>query len=179
MKSRSSRKKHSTKPYRVGRSRSGLGLFATEPIKKGEIIARYWGRRVPTKIADDIGTKYMFEVNSRWTIDGSTRRNTARYINHGCRPNAESDIIKGNVFIRATKRIHPGDEITYHYGKDYFAIFIEPLGCKCQACVEKRRRKRAEARNGNGRHHGGNGKAKRNGKHANGARSNGLNGHGR
>lgn len=177
MKSRSPRRRRSTKPYRIGRSRTGLGLFATDTIEKGEIIARYWGRRVPTKLADDIGTKYMFEVNSRWTVDGSTRRNVARYINHGCRPNAESDIIKGSIFIRATKRIHPGDEITYHYGKDYFETFIEPMGCKCQACIEKRRQKRAEARNGNGRN-GSGGKANHaGGRHANGKRRNSANGH--
>jgi len=27
-----------TKPYRVGRSRTGLGLFATAPIKKHALI---------------------------------------------------------------------------------------------------------------------------------------------
>ena len=31
------------KPYRVGRSRTGLGLFATKPIKKGAKIVRYFG----------------------------------------------------------------------------------------------------------------------------------------
>jgi SET domain-containing protein len=34
----------SNKPYRVGRSRTGLGLFATKPIKKGTKIIRYFGR---------------------------------------------------------------------------------------------------------------------------------------
>ena len=27
-----------TKPYRIGRSKTGLGLFATKPIKKGTKI---------------------------------------------------------------------------------------------------------------------------------------------
>ncbi len=32
------------KPYRIGRSKTGLGLFATKPIKKGEKkIIRYFG----------------------------------------------------------------------------------------------------------------------------------------
>ena len=31
------------KPYRVGRSKTGLGLFATKPIKKGTKIVRYFG----------------------------------------------------------------------------------------------------------------------------------------
>ena len=29
----------SNKPYRIGRSRTGLGLFATKPIKKGDFIS--------------------------------------------------------------------------------------------------------------------------------------------
>jgi len=33
----------SNKPYRIGRSRTGLGLFATKPIKKGTKIIRYFG----------------------------------------------------------------------------------------------------------------------------------------
>jgi uncharacterized protein len=129
----------SRRPYRVARSRTGLGLFATKPIKKRAFIIRYWGRRLTNKVADEIENKYLFEINSRWTIDGSTRRNTARYINHSCRPNAETQIVKGKINIRAIKNIAPGDEITYDYGKDHFNGFIKPNGCKCAKCAEKRR----------------------------------------
>lgn len=139
-------KRSSKKPFRVGRSRTGLGLFATAPIEKGALIARYWGRRVPSKTADDINSKYLFEINSRWTIDGANRRNVARYINHSCKPNAEPDIIKGKILIHAKKSIAPGEEITYNYGKNYFETFIEPVGCKCAKCLAAAREKRAEAR---------------------------------
>ncbi len=80
----------------------------------------------------------MFEVNSRWTIDGSNRRNLARYFNHSCRPNAESDVKGHRVIIVARKKIQPGEEITYDYGKDYFDIFLKPIGCQCDKCREKR-----------------------------------------
>jgi SET domain-containing protein len=53
------------------------------------------------------------EVNSRWTIDGSPRWNTARYINHSCRPNAEAFESRGEIRIKAKRRIKAGDEITY------------------------------------------------------------------
>ncbi len=84
----------SNKPYRVGRSRTGLGLFATKPIKKGSKIIRYFGPLLDSKKKKDdaIENKYLFELNNRWTIDGSVRKNVARYINHACRPNAESDV---------------------------------------------------------------------------------------
>jgi hypothetical protein len=140
----------SNKPYRVGRSRTGLGLFATKPIKKGAKIVRYFGPLLDCrkKKQDAIENKYLFELNGRWTIDGSVRQNIARYINHACKPNAESDVSarKRKVVIRAIKKIEPGEEINYDYGTDYFKAYLKPIGCKCDACEKKRKKKRAEAR---------------------------------
>ena len=140
----------SHKPYRVGRSRTGLGLFATKPIKKGSKIIRYFGPLLDSKKKeeDEIENKYLFELNNRWTIDGSVRENIARYINHACKPNAESDVRprKRKVFIRAIKNIQPGEEINYDYGTDYFKAYLKPIGCKCDACEKKRKKQRAEAR---------------------------------
>jgi len=140
----------SKKPYRIGRSRTGLGLFATKRIKKGTKIIRYFGPLLDSKKKKDdaIENKYLFELNNRWTIDGSVRENIARYINHACKPNAESDVRprKRKVFIRSIKNIEPGDEINYDYGTDYFKAYLKPIGCKCDACENKRRKKRAEAR---------------------------------
>lgn len=138
------------KPYRVGRSRTGLGLFATKPIKKGTKIIRYFGPLLDCKKKKDdaIENKYLFELSNRWTIDGSVRKNVARYINHACKPNAESDVKprKRKVVIRAIKNIEPGEEISYDYGTDYFKAYLKPIGCKCDACERKRSKKRAEAR---------------------------------
>ena len=140
----------SNKPYRVGRSRTGLGLFATKPIKKGAKIVRYFGPLLDSrkKKDDAIENKYLFELNGRWTIDGSVRKNIARYINHACKPNAESDVSarKRKVVIRAIKKIEPGEEINYDYGTDYFKAYLKPIGCKCDACEKKRKKQRAEAR---------------------------------
>ena len=140
----------SKKPYRVGRSSTGLGLFATKPIKKGAKIVRYFGPLLDSrkKKDDAIENKYLFELNGRWTIDGSVRKNIARYINHACKPNAESDVSarKRKVVIRAIKNIEPGDEINYDYGTDYFKAYLKPIGCKCDACEKKRKKQRAEAR---------------------------------
>src|SRR6202043_2034039 len=140
----------SKKPYRIGRSRTGLGLFATQPIKKGAKIVRYFGPLLDCrkKKHDAIENKYLFELNGRWTIDGSVRENVARYINHACKPNAESDVMprKRKVVIRAIKNIEPGEEINYDYGTDYFKAYLKPIGCKCAACEKKRKKKRAEGR---------------------------------
>jgi uncharacterized protein len=133
--------------FRVGRSATGLGLFAIRPIAKKDYIVTYSGRRIPTKDAQTreryASAKYMFEISRQWTIDGSSRRNVARYINHSCRPNAEAVLREGKIAIEAIRAIAPGDEITYDYGKDYFDLFIKPKGCRCAACARKAARKRS------------------------------------
>jgi SET domain-containing protein len=147
--SRKSSRKSSCRPYRVGRSTTGLGLFATAPIEKGAFIVEYTGRRITNaraKRLEALGSRYMYEINSRWTVDGSSRRNMGRYANHSCRPNAESDVVKGKVVLRARKKIKPGDEITYDYGREYFEIFLKPAGCKCAKCAETRRKAPRAAR---------------------------------
>jgi len=131
---------------RIGPSKSGLGLFAIAPIRKGQFIVRYSGRKLRSEIADQIDNRYLFEINARWTIDGSGRRNRARYINHSCRPNAEVYFVKHVIKIRAIKNIKSGDEITYDYGRDYFDTFIKQVGCKCRACSRKRAKFRRERR---------------------------------
>src|SRR3954464_12937843 len=139
-----------TNPSALGPSRTGLGLFATKPIKKGAKIVRYFGPLLDSrnKKHDDIENKYPFELNGGWTIDGSVRKNVARYFNHACRPNAESDVSarKRKVVIRAIKHISPGEEINYDYGTDYFKAYLKPIGCKCDSCEKKRRKLRAEER---------------------------------
>ena len=140
----------SSKPFRVGRSKTGLGLFATQPIKKGTKIIRYFGPLLDSKKKKDdaVENKYLFQLNDRWTIDGSVRKNVARYINHSCKPNAESDVNprKKRVIIRSIKKIEAGDEINYDYGTEYFKAYLKPIGCKCDACEKKRAKKKAEAR---------------------------------
>jgi SET domain-containing protein len=141
------RAKSLEEPFRIGRSETGLGLFATDVIEKGTFIIEYLGPRISNEeVQRRRNTRYLFEVNSRWTIDGSPRWNTARYINHACRPNAEAVVSRGRVRIKAIKRIKPGDEITYNYGKNYFETFIKPMGCKCLACrTAKAKRGKAPA----------------------------------
>ena len=139
-----------SKPYRIGRSKTGLGLFATQPIKKGVKIIQYFGPLLDSKNEkhDAIENKYLFQISKRWTVDGSVRKNIARYINHACKPNAESDVnpAKKKIIIRSIKKIEPGEEINYDYGTEYFKEYLKPIGCKCDACEAKRKKKRAKLR---------------------------------
>jgi uncharacterized protein len=127
---------------RVGRSATGLGLFATKPIKRGGTIATYRGRRISTAEAERRearGARYMFTINRRWSIDGSPRWNLARYINHSCRPNANPVGRNGGIVIVASRRIEPGEEITFDYGREYLDYFFKN-DCRCAACRARKSR---------------------------------------
>jgi hypothetical protein len=128
-----------SKKFRVGRSNTGLGLFATETIAKRELIVEYTGRLISNAKARELewvrANRYLFELNSRWTIDGSSRRNMARYVNHACDPNAEAETVRGRMMYRAIKRIPAGTQITIDYGEEYVDLFLAKTGCKCAACM--------------------------------------------
>jgi SET domain-containing protein len=124
---------------KVKKGINGLGLFTTVPMKKGDCIIEYVGDILTTdEEVNERGGQYLFEVSKKKTIDGSLRSNTARYINHSCRPNCEVDIIKTRVFIYAKRNIKPGEELSYDYGKDFWNEYIKPKGCRCEKCVAKK-----------------------------------------
>lgn len=115
----------------VRRSKSGLGLFAEQDIPQGEFVVEYWGPVLNIEETDAKGGKYLFEIDDEYTIDGSSRENIARYMNHSCQPNCEPEIEGRRVFVEAIRDITAGEELTYDYGKDYFNHYIKPYGCKC------------------------------------------------
>jgi len=125
---------------RVKRGIAGLGLFADEPIEAGQLIIEYLGDRISHDEADKRGGRYLFTVNNETVIDGSDRKNKARYLNHCCDPNAEAEheVTEDRIYIRAIKNIEPGEEITFHYGEDYLnSDYMKKTGCLCPVCTKK------------------------------------------
>jgi len=126
------------KKFKIKKSSSGLGLYSNIEIKKGSFVIEYTGNLITTEEANKKGGKYLFEINSKWTIDGTKRENISRYINHSCKPNCIAYIVGKKVKIYSLKNINPGEELTYNYGKEYFDEYIKPYGCKCNYCIKKR-----------------------------------------
>jgi uncharacterized protein len=118
----------------VKKSIAGLGLFATAPIKKGAFIIEYIGPLLTEDEANRKGGKYLFSLDGKWTIDGTPRYNTARYINHSCQPNCEPWQYGKRVKIVAKRNIKAGEELLYNYGKEYFNEYI---GDHCQCPKHK------------------------------------------
>lgn len=128
------------KKLKVKRSKTGFGLFADEPIKKGDFVIEYTGPILTRAEADRKGGKYLFETNPRRFVDGSGRSNVARYINHSCAPICEIDIKRGRILVYAKKNIKRGEELNYDYDKEYFSEYIKPYGCKCDRCLSRKKK---------------------------------------
>ena len=132
--------------FRIGRSPTGLGVFAVKPIKRRTHIVAYRGPLLTEEEAvrrEARDSRYLFILTKKWTIDGSPRWNLGRYVNHSCRPNAEPITRNGGIVIVAMRRIEPGEEITYDYGKDYRDYFFKGRRrCLCQPCRERAARDR-------------------------------------
>ncbi len=123
--------KHIKKKFSVQKTSYGLGLFTQVEFKKGEFVIEYLGEKITFEEGERRGGKYLMTLDRYFTIDGKSRDNTARYINHSCKPNCVAYTDKGRVKIYAKRKIVVGEELTYHYGKDYFEQYIKPKGCKC------------------------------------------------
>lgn len=130
--------------YKVTRSKvHGYGAFATRDIKKGETIDEYLGDRITHAQADkryedhdeNDNHTFLFIVDKKTVIDAGIGGNDARFINHKCDPNCESEIKKGRVFIVATKNIAKGEELGYDYQigreKDDPENVDEIYACRC------------------------------------------------
>jgi len=98
----------------IRRSRiHGLGLFATQPIGKGELLGVYDGPRV---LEDDTHVLWVTEPDGAlYGIDG---RNMLRYVNHSRIPNAEFD---GDE-LYALRTIAVGEEISADYGEEWIDL---------------------------------------------------------
>ena len=125
------------KLYKIGKSViDNKGLYASKNIKKGTKIINYVGKIITKKETDtnpkfDNGKAiYLYNLNSKYDLDGDFKYNTARLINHSCDPNCEVDGEGLKLWISAIKDIKKGDELTYDYGfsfdKDY-----KQFPCKC------------------------------------------------
>jgi hypothetical protein len=115
-----------------------VGAYAKRDIRKGTRIIEYIGRpltkrRAAKELVD--GNGYVFTINKHFDIDGGVPWNPARYINHGCAANAESEVEEDRVWISAIKSIKKGEEVVYNYNYDLVDAFENPCNCGAQKCL--------------------------------------------
>jgi hypothetical protein len=68
-------------------------------------------------------------------LDGRTRRNVARLINHSCAPNCRAETIRGRIWIIARGEIPSGEELTFDYGFALKEWRLHPCRCGSPKCA--------------------------------------------
>ena len=68
-------------------------------------------------------------------IDGNVKYNTARFINHSCDPNCETDVIRGHIWVIALRDIKKGEELAYNYNYEYEDYEDHKCRCGSNRCV--------------------------------------------
>ena len=125
----------------------GIGVVASQDIKKNTKIIQYIGEKINKKEGDrrsaerikkylnkkNEGSVYIFELNNKFDIDGSPLYNKARYINHSCNPNCEVDIIDNQIWIISIKKIKKVKELNYDYGYPFDKDDYKDHICKCRS----------------------------------------------
>ena len=135
----------------------GRGVFALTDIPKGTRLMEYLGERITHREAD---RRYaaehehsphtmLFAVNDKVVIDATRTGNSARFINHSCRPNCEATEEDGRIFIDTIRKVPAGGELTYDYNlvleerhtpavKRAHACFCGVRGCRGTLLGDKR-----------------------------------------
>ena len=110
-------------------------MFALERLPKNKRIIHYGGEKITHRESLEREERYLrnghiwcFRLNNRWVIDGAVGGNIARYINHSCTPNCYAQVVDGVIWIRASKTIEAGDELTYDYQTDG----SKTIPCRCR-----------------------------------------------
>lgn len=77
----------------------GKGVFAEMDIAEGETLIEYKGEVIKWKEAlrrhphnpKEPNHTFFFSIDDKHVIDGNVNGNSARWINHSCKPNCEAD----------------------------------------------------------------------------------------
>ena len=127
--------------YRIKKSnidRKGHGLYAIKDIKEGTRILDYVGNIITKKQTEDSEKFdnekpiYLFNLNSRYDLDGDVSWNTARLINHSCSNNCDYEGKGLKLWVIAIKDIKKNEELTYDYGFSFDKDYKQYV-CKCGA----------------------------------------------
>jgi len=127
----------------------GTGIFAARDIKKGEKMIEYIGEKITAeegkrrekismekaKQNNSSGAIYTFELDDKYYIDGNIPGNDAKYMNHSCNGNCESDIVNEKIWVYAKRDITKDEELAYDYGFTAEEALEHPCMCGSEGCI--------------------------------------------
>jgi SET domain-containing protein len=115
----------------------GRGLFASRPIRKGEIVAIKGGhildRPALSRVRRRIAASYM-QIDDLFYIGALRSAEVALnkiFINHSCEPNLG---IRGQITFVARRAIEAGEELTYDWAMEEDAPAVTRCACGARRC---------------------------------------------
>ncbi|KNC81387.1 hypothetical protein SARC_06292 [Sphaeroforma arctica JP610] len=121
------------------------GLGSKSELKAGQLVIEYVGEVIDTQTvqqrlaqAKETGCDdfYMLGMDNQLYIDAQFKGNLARFMNHSCDPNCETQKWRVNGEIRigifAMKDIRKDEELTFNYQFDTFGNEASKV-CRCES----------------------------------------------
>ena len=120
---------------------SGLGLYTSVPIAKGQFVCEYAGEVISESEAQlrneqdarDKRGNYIYWIKENFgeknvtqtIVDPTSLGNIGRYLNHSCDPNLVAcpvrlDCLVPRIAFFATRDLQAGEELTFDYGAENF-----------------------------------------------------------
>ena len=110
--------------------KGGCGVFAREPIKKGELICLWGGRIVAASELDyemPYFTQRILQIEEGFYLETPYPLEPSDCFNHSCEPNSG---FSGQIALVAMRDIHAGEEIVFDYAMCDGSIYDE-FDCYC------------------------------------------------
>jgi hypothetical protein len=114
------------------REKGGCGVFARQPIQKGELVS-LWGGRIVTEVELDRDmqdfTQRILQIEEGFYLETPSLLEPADCFNHSCDPNIG---FTGQIGLRAMRDIEAGEELNFDYAMCDGSAYDE-FDCYCGA----------------------------------------------
>jgi len=111
--------------------KGGLGVYAREGVKKGELLAVWGGESMDREKLGEVPPelrRYVIQIDDNIYLV-SWVPEPADYINHCCEPNAG---LSGQISLVALRDIEPGEEVCFDYAMCDGSSYDE-FDCACNS----------------------------------------------
>lgn len=125
----------------------GWGLRAMRDLRKGEFVIEYVGemideteyrKRLENKHKEKDENYYFLTIDNQRMLDAGPKGNVARFMNHSCHPNCETQkwTVNGDtrVGLFALQDIPMGHELTFNYNLECVGTDKKPCMCGAPNC---------------------------------------------
>lgn len=122
----------------------GWGLKTLVDVERGQLVHEYVGeivdqteleRRIEVSHQTQIKNYYFLTLDSKRTIDAGPKANTARFMNHSCDPNCQTQkwTVDGDyrIGLFANEFIPSGTELTFNY--QFASMGDQKISCFCNS----------------------------------------------